>query len=314
MRADIARLKSHLSLNQLTGVQVRDLLRKMSVPCEVDKKDQNILNVEVPVTRSDIMHECDLVEDIAIAWGYNNLHVAVPTTFSGAAEQPINRISDILRLEMAAAGFTECLNWALISKRENFTQMRREENREELWRLAARPNELCSSAPAVSLLHPKTKEFEICRTSVLPGLLKTMAKNKQQPPPIRVFECGDVVIQEPTREVGSRNVRRIGALHTALTSQFSLMHGCLDQIMYSLAYEPAHEHDAKTSKRNTYKLVPSQDPAFFPGMQAHIVLSDGTIAGIIGELHPEVLSCKGFDVNLPTSAFELNIEPFLETL
>merc|ERR1711976_451868 len=136
-----------------------------------------------------------------------------------------------------------------------------------------------------------------------------MAKNKQQPP-IRVLEAGDVVVQGPTREVGSRNMRRIGALHTALTSQFSLMHGCLDQLMYSLAYEPAHEHDAKTSKRNTYTLVPSEDPAFFPGMQAHIVLNDGTTVGIIGELHPEVLSSKGFDVNLPTSAFEINIEPF----
>jgi len=49
-------------------------------------------------------------------------------------------------------------------------------------------------------------------------------------------------------------------------------------------------------------------------MQAHVVLADGTIVGIIGELHPEVLSSKGFDVNLPTSAFEINIEPFLETL
>ena len=29
----------------------------------------------MPVTRSDIMHECDLVEDLAIAFGYNNLHL-----------------------------------------------------------------------------------------------------------------------------------------------------------------------------------------------------------------------------------------------
>merc|ERR1712113_1324364 len=100
----------------------------------------------------------------AIAWGYNNLRVEVPKTFLGAAEQPINRLSDILRLEMAAAGFTECLNWALISKRENFALMKREENREELWRPAARPNELCSSVPAVTLSNAKTKDFEIIRT------------------------------------------------------------------------------------------------------------------------------------------------------
>jgi len=121
------------------------------------------------------------------------------------------------------------------------------------------------------------------------------------------------VIQEPTKEVSSKNVRRIAALHSATTSQFSVMHGCLDQLMYTVNYEPEHEK-MEGSKRHTYKLVPSEDPAFFPGMQAHVVLDCGTTIGIIGELHPEVLSSKGFDINLPTSAFEINIECFLDTL
>merc|ERR1719215_1852357 len=113
----------------------------MSVPCTLSKKDPNVLHVDVPVTRSDIMHECDLVEDLAIAYGYNNLHLEVPMTFAGASEQPVNHLSDMLRQELAMAGFTECLNWALVSRKENFAQMRRAEKIEEVWRTVARPHE-----------------------------------------------------------------------------------------------------------------------------------------------------------------------------
>jgi len=312
MESKIDRLKSALSLNMLTGEEVRDLLKRMSVPCELDKKDKNLLRVDVPITRSDIMHECDLVEDIAIAHGYNNLKLEVPMTFAGAAEQPVNRLSDLVRIEMANAGFTEALNWALLSRRENFTKLRREEKPEELWRPVANPHEYSESLLPVSVKDPKTKEFEILRTSLLPGILKTMACNKSQELPVRIFEVGDVVIQEPTKEVGSRNVRRIAALFSSTKSAFSVLHGALDQLMYSLGAEPEHEH-VEGSKRRTFKLEPSQDPAFILGMQAHVICC-GITLGVIGELHPEVLSNEGFGINLPTSAFEINLEPFLDWL
>lgn len=310
--ANIARMKKSLQLDQLSSVEVRDLLRRMSVPCEVDKDDKDILRVDVPVTRSDIMHECDLIEDLAISYGYNNLETQVPKTIAVSAEQPINHLSDLVRIEMASAGFTECLNWALLSKKENFTLMRREEKPEELLKSVEKPHEYSPSALSVSVRDAKTKEFEILRTSIVPGILKTLANNKQLPPPIRLFEVGDVVIQEPTREVGCRNVRRVAAVHAAMRSQFSILHGALDQLLYSLNFEPEHEH-SEGSKRRTYKLVPSEDPAFFKGMQAHIV-AEGVVIGIAGELHPEVLAKEGFDVNMPTSAFELNLEPFLDWL
>ena len=47
-----------------------------------------------------------------------NYHLEVPMTFAGAAEQPVNHLSDHVRVEMAMAGFIECLNWALISRKE----------------------------------------------------------------------------------------------------------------------------------------------------------------------------------------------------
>jgi phenylalanyl-tRNA synthetase beta chain len=310
MTANISKMKTSLSLDHLTETDIRDLLLRMSVPCEVDAKDKNSLHVQIPVTRSDIMHECDLVEDVAIAYGYNKLKLEVPKTFAGAGEQPVNHLSDLLRQELAMAGFTECLNWALVSRKENFAMMRHEEKPQELWRPVARPHEFSSDLGAVYISNPKTKDFEIVRTSMLPGILKCLASNKEMKLPIKLFEVGDVVIREPTREVGSRNVRRLAAVFASGKTQFALMHGVLDQIMYSLFFEPAHEHK-EGSKRRAYRLIPSEDPSYFPGMQAHVEC-EGTVVGIVGELHPEVLGDRGFDIGLPTSALELNVEPFLE--
>lgn len=312
MNADMTRMRQQLSLEHLSGPEVRDLIRRMSVTCEVDEKDQNNLIVQVPVTRSDIMHECDLVEDLAIAYGYNNLNAVIPPG-SNSGEQPNKHLSDLIRIGMANAGWTEAYNWALISRKENFEQLRREPPAEELWRPVARPHEYIGNGNPVVLGNAKTKEFEIVRTTLLGGILKCLANNKHLPMPIKIFEVGDIVIQEPTMEVGAKNVRRVCAIHAGQTSEFSKLHGLLDQIMYQLKCEPAHEA-APNSKKRPFRLTPSEDPAFFPGRQAHIIVESTTI-GIIGEIHPEVLgSKKGFDVNMATCAFEFNLEPFLDWL
>lgn len=49
--------------------------------------------------------------------------------------------------------------------------------------------------PAVHVANPKTLEFQVVRTSLLPGLLKTISSNKQMPLPIKVFEISDVVFK-----------------------------------------------------------------------------------------------------------------------
>ncbi len=55
------------------------------------------------------------------------------------------------------------------------------------------------SKSAVQISNPKTVEFQVVRTSVLPGLLKTVSCNKQMPLPIKVFEVTDVVLKNPEK-------------------------------------------------------------------------------------------------------------------
>ncbi len=62
---------------------------------------------------------------MAIAHGYNNIPRHLPATVTQGRELPMNQFTELLRGECAMAGFTEILTWALVSKQENFDNMRR---------------------------------------------------------------------------------------------------------------------------------------------------------------------------------------------
>lgn len=45
--------------------------------------------------------------------------------------------------------------------------------------------------------NPKTLDFQVVRTTLIPGLLKSVSYNKSAPLPIKVFEISDVVLLDP---------------------------------------------------------------------------------------------------------------------
>lgn len=93
---------------------------------------------------------------------------------------PINKLSDQLREEIAQAGFTEALTFALCSRDDISTKLGL--NIEEV--------------SAVHISNPKTLEFQVARTTLLPGLLKTLSANKRLPLPLKLFEVSDVVLRD----------------------------------------------------------------------------------------------------------------------
>ena len=79
--------------------------------------------------------------------------------------------------------------------------------------------------PAVHISNPKTLEFQIARTSLLPGLLKTLQANRNMPLPLKLFEISDVVIKDAAAEVGARNERRLAAVFYNKLSGSEINHG-----------------------------------------------------------------------------------------
>ena len=95
----------------------------------------------------------------------------------------------------------------------------------------------------MKIANPKTQEFQVVRTSLLPGLLKTIRENRSHPLPVRIFETSDVVFKDTTAETQARNVRHAAALWCNKTAGFEIVHGLLDRIMLILEVPRIQSHD-----------------------------------------------------------------------
>ncbi|CAI5487307.1 unnamed protein product [Closterium sp. Naga37s-1] len=309
-------------INKAIGVdlkaeEIARLLTRMQLPSTVvegrrGEDGAEVVSVTVPPTRSDVLHPCDIMEDVAIAHGYNNIARTEPKTVCEGKQQPLNQLCDLLRGEVAQAGFTEVLTWALIARSENFEMVNLKDD----------------GKTAVVIGNPRSADFEVVRSSLLPGMLKTLASNKDSPRPVKLFEVSDVCLLDESKDVGARNERRLIALYCNLHSGFEVIHGLVDRLMESLgvafggqagadgtmalADGPATQGDggdAKAAAALKYFIAPSQSPQFFGGRQADILFKGRSI-GTFGVVHPEVLA--RFDTPDPCSAVEINLEPFLQ--
>lgn len=290
--------------------------RLLPAPSE---QDGPILEVTVPPTRSDILHAVDIAEDIAVAYGYNNIVKTVPKTCTVGGEQPLNQLGDLLREEIGRAGYVEVLTHGLCSIKDNFTAL-------------GRP-----VTAAVSLSNPANVEYQVVRTTLLPGLLKTLQHNKSMSftGGFKLFEISDVVLPDDKHVVtdtivGAKNARRVCATYAGPTSGFEVIHGLVDRIMTLCEVAPEEEYVASSGNK-TNKLVHCKEGwsytirelkagesdlsgTYFPGRAAEILLTspkggNRVVIGTFGILHPVVL--ENFDINYPTSAVELDLESLL---
>lgn len=281
----IGYINRSLGLN-LSSAEICELLKRMMLNSEPISTD--FVKVIVPPHRSDILHMCDVMEDVAISYGFNKLPSRVPHTSCFGSTQPLNKLTDMLRREVALTGFTEVLTFSLCSHAENYSMLKKKDPGNE----------------AVILSNPKTIEFEVVHTSLVPAMLKTLASNKRMSLPIRIFQVGDVVLRDGSHEIGARNERRLCAAFCGMTSGFEIIHGLLDRVMLMLNIPLV----PPGSSEKGYYIAPSSLPTFFPGRQAEIYY-EGKIIGSFGIVHPEVST--NFEASYVSSLLEINIEPFV---
>ncbi|KAJ8796089.1 hypothetical protein J1605_018237 [Eschrichtius robustus] len=205
-------------INKKVGVRetpenLTKLLTRMCLKSEVIG-DGDQIEIEIPPTRDDIIHACDIIEDAAIAYAYNNIQMTLPKTYTIDNEFPLNKLTELLRHDMVAAGFTEALTFALCSQED----------------IADKLGLDISATKAVHISNPKTAEFQVAHTTLLPGLLKTIAVNRKMPLPLKLFEISDIVRKDSSRDVGARNYRHLCAVYYNKNSGFEIIHGLLDKI------------------------------------------------------------------------------------
>lgn len=315
---------------KLSPAEIQKLCNKVQLgPAEL-LEDDTVLEVTVPPTRSDILHSVDIAEDVAIAYGFNNIVKSVPKTNTVGAAEPLNQVGDLLREEIGRAGYIEVLTHGLCSIYDNFTALQcpvRED-----W--------------AVSLSNPANVEYQVVRTTLLPGLLKTFQHNKSASftNGFKLFEISDAVIIDRENVVtdtvvGARNVRKLAAAYAGPTSGFEIIHGLVDRIMTLIEVGPEASYVATSGKKSSmtggadeesYRIsregwfytidkLPYDGDAheskmYFPGRAAQVLLTKPSCdkkirVGTFGILHPHVL--KNFDIKYPCSVVELNLEELI---
>ena len=72
-----------------------------------------------PPPRHDAIHDCDIMEDAATAYGFKNITPTTPRTYTVANQFPLNKLTELLRQDLAAAGYTEALTFALVRDAPN---------------------------------------------------------------------------------------------------------------------------------------------------------------------------------------------------
>jgi len=233
----------------LTAPQMAALLEKMRFGAEVVGDDK--VKVQVPCFRADIMHDWDIFEDVAIAYGYENFDVELPPTFSIGKEHPANHIAGQARAVLAGLGYLETMPFTLTNERVLFDALRRPRLAETL-----------------HLMHPISEEYTVVRTDILPLLLEMLQVNRHRELPQRIFATGDVVAKLHTGQ-------KIAAAGTHPAADFSEAYAHVDAVLRELGI--------------AYTVEESKDEAFIKGRRADILVH-GKKVGVFGEIHPEVLT------------------------
>ncbi len=208
---------NHLLGLKLNATEIGDLLLTSGLGVE-NISDEN-LTVLVPCYRVDVMHQVDIIEDVAIAYGYNNIEPTwreLPTT---GATKPDQRYIDIARELMVGLGYQETLNTTLTNPESLFKKMN------------AFPTEI------VELSNPKIVTMTCLRNMLLPSLMEFLSINTSVEFPQKIFELGKITLHDKTRETQTRDEDWLAALTTHPNANFSEIKSALDSFMGNIGVE-----------------------------------------------------------------------------
>ncbi len=260
---------------RLTVNRIAELLGKAGFG--VKRLGKAKVNVQVPCYRIDVMHPIDLVEDIAIAYGYNNIKPLwrkLPTT--GCAK-PEEGLFNVTRELMVGLGFQEVLTYTLTNPENLFKKMNRRKER------------------IVEIANPKVQTLTCLRNWLLPSLMEFLSNNLHVEYPQKIFELGTITLFDQKKETRTRDEERLAAVIVNANASFSEIKSVLDSFFMNFSLE--------------WRIAKAKHPSFIEGRVGEATVN-GRNVGIIGEIHPKVLETWKFEN--PAAAFELNIDKIVK--
>ncbi len=227
--------------------------------------------VLIPAYRADILHQVDLVEDIAIAYGYENFEEIIPNVATIGEENHLEKFSTRLREILIGHGLVEVKNYHLTTT-EALNEKMNKQNR------------------GIRLKNA-LGDYNTLRDRLLPCLLKNLAENQHNEYPQNIFEIGRIFEPDTAQETGIKETEHLAIALCHEKADFTEMRQILDAVISSLGLG--------------FTVKESQRPSFIEGRIGEVFVDQQKI-GLIGEIHPQVLTNWGLQV--PVVALELDLE------
>lgn len=251
----------------LSENQITEALKKMRY--SVKKMKGGKMLIEIPPYRSDILHSIDIIEDVAIGHGYNDIEPILPKIATIGGETELEKLSRRIREIVIGLEFQEILNFVLTSKENNFAKMNAEYE-------------------CVEILNPVSSEYNICRTWLLPGLMKILSSNKHREYPQKIFEIGDCILLKDNE---TKQIRNLSCAISYDNANLTEIKSVVEAVLNSLGYK--------------YEIKNYSHPSFIETRCGKIIVDDKEI-GFFGELHPQVL--EKWKLEKPVIAFEIKVD------
>ncbi len=261
---------------QLTGKRIAELL--LTAGFGVENVTAEAVTALIPCYRIDVMHMVDLVEDVAVAYGYNNIEPlwrALPTTGSVRPEQ---RLIDVARELMIGLGFQEILSYTMTNLDNLFAKMNLEKT------------------PLVEIANPKVVTLTCLRNWLLPSVMEFLSSNQSVEFPQKIFELGKVTLLDETRETKTRDEELLAAAISNANASFTDIKSALDSFFANLGVD--------------WQIKATKHPSFIDGRVGAAVVN-GVNVGVLGEINPQVLTA--WKLENPTAAFEVNMQKIIKS-
>lgn len=259
----------------LTPFDVANYLSNVRIGAEIDGDD--VVTAIIPAYRVDILHEVDIIENIAIGHCFKELEPQLPEIATIASEDKEEVFDNLLREILTGLGFLETMSLMLTAEKEHYKNM------------------LLPEDERVIVAQPISVDRTMLRKNLLQGLMEFLEDNKHEELPQKIFEVGNVVYLDDTCETCTRDVKKMAGAVTHSTANFTEIKSIVDSIFVNLGLK--------------MEIESYHHPSFIKGRCAKVKgvnnwkSSDLDVIGYFGELNPEVIT--NFDLEYPVIAFEL---------
>ncbi len=266
-----------------------DYLESIGIEAEVDVPG---IVATVPTFRADLTREIDLIEEIGRLAGYERIDSTLPPGLSGGLDEA-QAAERKLKEALATLGLFEVWTPALTQPGE-------------LDLLGLDPNHPARSF--VRLENPMSEDETVLRTSLMPSLLRTVARNTaHRADHVSIFEIARVY--EPTNERLPREAAVLSFACTGAFRQGSWLEAERRWDVFALKSVMRAELTALGVDAISYEAVSGMP--FHPTRGGQVSIG-GAFAGVVGEVHPDV--CARFEVPEGTVVLEVALSRILAAM